>query len=182
VNQSGHPTSRGRVAPLERSWPHTLARDDLTVLKEFLQFLRVTAVNKLADLDDARGRATPLPTSPVMSLMGVVKHLANVERFWISIVAGGRDLADPWEDTEPGDDFRLEPADTIESVAAAYRAEWLRSDEATAGLRADDETRTAAGGKRRTVRWVYAHVVQETARHVGHLDLLREMADGRVGE
>jgi hypothetical protein len=93
------------MLPLERSWPQTFARDELALSREFLQ-LRVTAVNKLAELDTERGRATPLSTSPVMSLMGVIKHLTNA----------------------------------------------------------------------------YAHLIQETARHVGHLDILREMADGRRGE
>lgn len=171
-----------RVRELERSWPETFALDDLTLLKEFLQFLRVTAVNKVAGLDEDDARATPLPTSPSMSVMGVIKHLTNVERFWISIVAAGRDVADPWEGTGAGDDFQLADDDTPADVVAAYRTEWARSDAASIGLRASDETKRPAGDKRRTVRWVYAHLVQETARHVGHLDLLREMADGRVGE
>jgi uncharacterized damage-inducible protein DinB len=174
--------SEPTLQPLDRSWPQTFARDELALLREFLQFLRVTAVNKLADLADEKGRAAPLPTSPLMSLVGVIKHLTAVERFWVSIVAGGREVPDPWEGDDADVDFRLGDQDTIESAVAAYRAQWRSSDEATADLGAGDETRKAAGDKRRTVRWVYAHVIQETARHVGHLDVLREMADGRVGE
>lgn len=168
--------------PLERSWPETWARDELRLQREFLQFLRVTAANKLADLDAPGAAATPLATSPLMSALGVVKHLASVERFWMSIVAGGRDLPDPWAGDDADADFRLSSEDTPATVVAAYQEEWARSDEAIAGVGADEETRTSVGGKRRTVRWVYAHLIQETARHVGHLDLLREMADGRVGE
>lgn len=172
----------GRTQPVDRSWPQTFARDELTLLREFLQFLRATAVNKLAELDTELGRATPLPSSPVMSLMGVIKHLTSVERFWISIVAGGRDLPDPWEGDDADADFRLSDDDTIGSVVAAYRTEWERSDDATAGLQAEDETKELVGDKRRTIRWIYTHLIQETARHVGHLDVLRELADGRTGE
>jgi uncharacterized damage-inducible protein DinB len=175
-------TPDGVTRPLDRSWPQTLARDELTLLREFLQFLRVTAVNKLSELDTDGGRATPLETSPVMSLMGVVKHLTSVERFWISIVAGGRDIPDPWEAGDADDDFRLTAGDTIEGVVRAYQDEWRRSDEAVGDLEPGDETRKLVGDKRRTVRWVYTHLIQETARHVGHLDVLRELADGRVGE
>jgi uncharacterized damage-inducible protein DinB len=139
-------------------------------------------VNKLAELDTDTAGACPLASSPVMSLMGVVKHLTSVERFWISIVAAGRDVPDPWEGDDADADFRLTDEDTVESVVASYRAEWRSSDEATAGMQADDETRKLVGGKRRTVRWVYTHLIQETARHVGHLDVLREIADGRTGE
>lgn len=170
------------VGSLDRSWPQTFADDELTLLREFLQFLRVTAVNKLADLDDVKARATPLPSSPVMSLMGVVKHLTSVERFWVSIVGGGRDLPDPWEGDDAEADFRLSADDTIDGVVAAYRAEWVLSDDSVASLGPGDETRAAAGDKRRTVRWIYTHLIQETARHVGHLDILRELADGSVGE
>ncbi|HEY7874317.1 MAG TPA: DinB family protein [Actinomycetota bacterium] len=167
---------------VDRSWPQTWARDETQLQRQFLQFLRATVVNKIAGLSRADAAATPIPTSPALSLMGIVKHLTSVERFWISIVAGGEDVPDPWADVDADDDFRLSKDDSPASVVAAYRDEWARADAAIAGMSPDEETRKAVGGKRRTVRWIYAHLVQETARHVGHMDLLREMADGAVGE
>jgi uncharacterized damage-inducible protein DinB len=167
---------------LERSWPETWADDELRLLREFLQFLRITAVNKVADLDPDKARATPLVTSPLMSLLGIIKHLTSVERFWVAIVAGGSDAQDPWVSDDADVDFRLTTEDTPANVVEAYRREWTAADEATKGMNAGDETRKTVGGKRRTVRWIYTHLIQETARHVGHLDVLRELADGRVGE
>ena len=171
-----------RSAEVPRSWPETWADDEFRLQREFLQFLRATVVNKLADLDPVKARETPLPSSPLMSLLGIVKHLTSVERFWVSMVAGGADVADPWASDDADIDFRLDEADTPASVVRAYREEWARADASTASMAPGDETTLEVGGKRRTIRWVYTHLIQETARHVGHLDLLRELADGRVGE
>lgn len=161
-----------------RRWPGRLAFDELRLHLDFLQFLRATAVNKVAGLEAEQAVATPLPTSPRMSALGVVKHLTAVERWWLCIEAGGADLPSLWAGT-PDPSWDLTPDDTPASVVAAYRAEWARAEKALRGLGPDDRTRRRAEF---TVRWVVAHVVQETARHVGHLDLLRELADGEVGE
>jgi hypothetical protein len=69
-----------------------------------------------------------------------------------------------------------------ELVVAAYRAEWSRSAEALAGMAPSDRSRRAAGDQIFTVRWILTHLIQETARHVGHLDFLRELAGGETGE
>ncbi|MBE1495049.1 putative damage-inducible protein DinB [Amycolatopsis lexingtonensis] len=161
-----------------RRWPARLAADELRLQLDFLQFLRATAVNKLAGLTTDQAAATPLPTSPRMSALGVVKHLTAVERWWLCIEAGGADLPSLWAGT-PDPSWDLAESDTPESVVAAYRAEWGRAEKALRRLGPDDRTRRRGEF---TVRWVVAHVVQETARHVGHLDVLRELADGEVGE
>ncbi|OXM69826.1 hypothetical protein CF165_07535 [Amycolatopsis vastitatis] len=155
-----------------------MASDELRLQLDFLQFLRATAVNKVAGLPAELAVAAPLPSSPRMSALGVVKHLTAVERWWLCIEAGGADLPSLWAGT-PDPSWDLTPDDTPASVAAAYRAEWARAEKALRGLGPDDRTRRRAEF---TVRWVVAHVVQETARHVGHLDVLRELADGEVGE
>jgi uncharacterized damage-inducible protein DinB len=161
-----------------RSWPARLATDELRLQLDFLQFLRATAVNKLAGLTREQAAATPLPTSPRMSALGVLKHLTAVERWWLSIEAGGADLPSLWAGT-PDPSWDLQPEDTPASVVAAYRAEWARAEKSLRRLGPDDRTRRRSEF---TVRWVLAHVTQETARHVGHLDVLRELADGEVGE
>ncbi len=162
----------------QRSWPARLAFDELRLQLDFLQFLRATAVNKLAGLPLASAVATPLPSSPRLSALGVVKHLTAVERWWLSIEAGGADLPSLWAGS-PDPSWDLTAADTPASVVAAYKAEWGRAEKSLRRLGPDDRTRRRGEF---TVRWVVAHVVQETARHVGHLDLLRELADGEVGE
>jgi len=163
---------------MHRRWPAPVAGDELRLQLDFLEFLRATAVNKLAGLPRSRAAATPLPASPRMSALGVVKHLTAVERWWLAIEAGGADLPSLWAGS-PDPSWDLTPEDNPESVVAAYKAEWARVEKALRGLRPDDRTRRRSEF---TVRWVVAHVVQETARHVGHLDVLRELADGEVGE
>ena len=163
---------------VERSWPDSLAGDELGLHLEFLAFLRATAVNKVAGLSRELAAARPLPSSPRMSALGVLKHLTAVERWWLSIEAGGADLPSLWKGS-PDPSWDLAPEDDPASVAEAYQAEWAHAEKSLAGLKPGDRSRR---GGDFTVRWILEHVVQETARHVGHLDILREMADGEVGE
>lgn len=164
---------------LPRRWPETNAADELILLTEFLTFLRVTAVNKLAGLDRAAAAATPFPASPVFSMLGLIRHLTSVERYWLGIVGGGIDLPNRWESPDRDVDFQLSEQDTPESVVAEYREQWELSKRALAGKDAGD---LSTKDEDKTVRWLLTHVVQETARHVGHLDVLREFADGTTGE
>ncbi|OLT38463.1 hypothetical protein BJF85_08895 [Saccharomonospora sp. CUA-673] len=160
-----------------RRWPDELAHDELRLQWQFLDFLRMTAVGKVSGLDRASAATAPVATSPRLTALGVLKHLTAVERHWISIVVAGADLPSLWPGA-PDPSWDLSDVDTPRSVIAAYRREWGLSAAALTGVSPDDLT--AEG--RHTVRWVLAHVVQETGRHVGHLDLLRELADGSVGE
>ncbi|PRY42329.1 uncharacterized protein DUF664 [Umezawaea tangerina] len=162
----------------ERRWPETCATDESRLLWEFLTFLRITAVTKVEGLDREQAAATPIPTSPVVSAMGVLKHLTAVERYWLTIVGGGSDLPKLW-DSHPESSWTFGDDETPESVIADYRAEWELAGKALEG-RAPDEP--AAADDTRTVRWLLVHLTQETARHVGHLDFLRELADGAKGE
>ncbi len=161
----------------DRRWPDELATDELRLQLDFLQFLRETAVGKVAALTHALATAAPLATSPRTTALGVIKHLTAAERYWISITAAGADLPSLWQGS-PDPSWNLSDTDTPHAVVAAYQAEWAHSADALAGKEPAD---LAAGG-RRTIRWIMAHINQETARHVGHLDLLRELADGEVGE
>jgi Protein of unknown function (DUF664) len=164
-----------------RAWPTAAADDELRLSTEFLTFLRLTAVAKVEGLSRADATAAPIGTSPVVSALGVLKHLTAVERWWLSIEAGGVELPSLWG-ADADASWLIDDDETVESVVADYRAEWDRSARALEGLRPDDRTRGDHDGNGRTVRWVLAHLVQETARHVGHLDFLRELADGEKGE
>lgn len=143
---------------------------------QFLDFLRETAVMKVDGLTREQAAAAPIATSPKLTALGVLKHLVAVERYWLAIAGAGLALPSLWEGS-PDPSWDLEPADTPESLIKAYRAEWTNAeslkDRAPDALAADEKF---------TVRWILAHVAQETARHVGHLDLLRELADGQTGE
>ncbi|MBM7774576.1 putative damage-inducible protein DinB [Actinokineospora baliensis] len=163
----------------DRTWPRTDADDELRLQWEFLTFLRATALIKATGLTPAQASATPWPTSPVMSVLGVLKHLTAVERYWITRTAGGSDAPTLWSPDDVNAEWRLRPEDTPSAVITAYRAEWAIAERAIEGLTPGDHTRRDPD---RTVRWVLTHVIQETARHVGHLDILREHLDGTTGE
>jgi uncharacterized protein DUF664 len=113
-------------------------------------------------------------------VVGVVKHLAGVERFWFSIDFAGLDLAHPRAEADPHGGFRLQDGERLVDVVASYQAECQRSREIVAGASLEDRAR--GEGMRFTSRYGLAHMVEETARHCGHLDLLREAIDGQRGE
>ncbi|SES45772.1 DinB family protein [Actinokineospora terrae] len=163
----------------DRAWPRTDASDELRLQWEFLAFLRATALIKASGLTPAQAIETPLPGSPTMSVLGLLKHLTAVERHWLTRVAGGSDAPLLWDPDDVHAEWRPTPTDTLTAVTAAYRAEWTTADTAMSGLTPDDPARA---DPTRTVRWTLTHVIQETARHVGHLDLLREHLDGTTGE
>ncbi|NKE56988.1 DUF664 domain-containing protein [Lentzea sp. PSKA42] len=161
---------------MTRTWPTNLATDEGVLAWEFLDFLRKTAVVKVDGLTRDQAAAAPISTSPKLTALGVLKHLVAVERYWLCIAGAGLDLPSLWEGS-PDPSWDLTDDDTPESLIQAYREEWTNAE----ALKKLDADATAADGER-TVRWILAHVAQETARHVGHLDLLRELADGQTGE
>ncbi len=150
-------------------------RDTLTGL---LDYLRATVLHKVAGLTHEQAFSRPVPAS-ALTPAGLVKHLTGVERFWFSIDFAGHDLPWPWTGDHP-DSFALAPADTLAGLVAAYRAECARSAAAIEGAALDDRAR--AEGNSFTLRYALGHLIQETARHCGHLDLLRESIDGQTGE
>jgi len=143
-----------------------------------LDFLRSTVVWKAAGLTDEQARRRILAPS-ALSVASIVKHLTCVERFWFSIDFAGLDLPHPWTADDPHGCFRLDPGDTIEGLVAAYEAECERSRQAIEGSALDEVAR--AEGMGFTLRFALAHMIEETARHCGHLDLLREHLDGLTG-
>ncbi|WP_394616591.1 DinB family protein [Lentzea sp. JNUCC 0626] len=161
---------------MTRTWPEKLATDEAALAWEFLDFLRKTAVLKVDGLTREQAAAAPIATSPGLTALGLLKHLTAVERYWLCIAGAGLDLPSLWQG-DPDPSWHLEDDDTPASLIQAYREEWAHA-EAVKKLSPD----TVAADGERTVRWILAHVAQETARHVGHLDLLRELADGQTGE
>jgi Protein of unknown function (DUF664) len=165
--------------PRPRDWPDRRATLADSVIA-FLDFVRITCVNKLAGLSEEQARETPLANSPVMSPLGLLKHLTAVQRQHIQIHIGGRDLPSLWRADDTEFDFRLGPDDTIESVVAAFDAEWERSRETLAGI--DLESPITAYGQPNRAGRLLVDVLQESARHLGHLDIVRELIDGAKGE
>jgi uncharacterized damage-inducible protein DinB len=156
--------------------------DERTMLTEFLDLHRATVHRKVAGLsaDDAWRRFVPSLTSAA----GIVKHLGYVEQGWFRVrLAGETGLAVPWTDENPDADFERADGDTLESLLEVYARQCDRSREITASMQLDDlAAAPGRDGRRTTLRWVLVHMIEETARHNGHLDLVRELIDGQTGE
>lgn len=152
-------------------------------LEAFLDDQRDAVVRKASGVseDDARRRLGPSATS----LGGVVKHLRWVELGWFQGGVGQRDDAElptpPWTDDDPDADFRLEPDETLAGLIEGYLHQCRQSRE-TAARYPIDHTFSDGHSNRKTLRWVYLHMIEETARHAGHVDILREQIDGTVGD
>ena len=148
-------------------------------LTQLLDFLRATVAGKATGLTDEQASERSVAASE-LTVIGVVKHLTGVERFWFSIDFADLDVAWPWTDDDAHGNFRLTEADTTQSTLEAYAAECERSNEIIALH--DLDTVAQAEGMHFTLRYALAHLIEETARHCGHLDLLRESLDGVRGE
>jgi uncharacterized damage-inducible protein DinB len=161
----------------------TAVADERTVLEAFLDYQREAVLRKVRGLseEDARRRLVASATTPG----GIVKHLRWVEMNWFQRVLAGRPHADlptpPWTDEDPDADFRLEPDERLDQVIAEYEAECARSRQTAAGHSLDDTGQHRRLGKV-SLRWIYVHMIEETARHAGHADILREQIDGTTGD
>jgi uncharacterized damage-inducible protein DinB len=158
------------------------AWDERTTLLTMLQYTRDVAAAKCRDLAAEHVATAPLDTSPLTTIGGIVNHLRWVEHSWIeNRFVGGPDLG-PWTDESPDQEF-IDGAETpIEQTLAAYAEQAARTDRIIEGLDLDDRSATPMrGGEPPTLRWVVLHLIEENARHNGHLDILREMADGTTG-
>jgi uncharacterized damage-inducible protein DinB len=159
------------------------AWDERTTLLAMLQYTRDTAAEKCRELADEHVGAAPLPGSPLMTLGGVVNHLRWVEHSWIeNRFVGGPDLG-PWTDEEPDREFSLGATNPLAQTLAEYVEQAERTDAIIAGLDLDDRSATPfRSGEHPTLRWVILHLIEENSRHNGHLDILRELADGQTGD
>lgn len=129
-------------------------------------------------VDDEAVRRPFVPSGT--SLLGLVKHLAHVERYWYQRVIAGRDVAVPWMDGDTGADWRFDASETRADVVAFYEAEVAESRGIHAGLTDPDAT-VDEDGEPVSVRRILIHMVEEVARHCGHADIIRELIDGTTG-
>jgi uncharacterized damage-inducible protein DinB len=149
----------------------TPTEDERAALLHFLYAQRHAAVAVVEGLSDAEARTSVVPSG--WTPLSMIVHLAGVERHWFAFVLG-RDLA-PARPGTPG---------TLDDAVAGYRAEIERSDRLLAGFDLSEPPAVVPEelpGEILTVRDVVLHVIEEVARHAGHLDLARELIDGRTG-
>jgi hypothetical protein len=137
---------------------------------------------KLEGLDDEQLRRPMTPSGT--NLLGLVKHLAAVEYGWFCDTFGRPHETfsyDPNDDDQTDADLRIEPDETTADILALYARACAASDEAIAEV--DIETIGIAWyGADVTMRWVLIHMIEETARHAGHADIVRELIDGAIGD
>ena len=159
------------------------AWDERTTLLTLLQYTRDTAAEKCRGLDAAGASAAPLPGSPAMTIGGVVNHLRWVEHSWIEARFVGAPDRGSWTDESPDQEFLDGAALALDEVLAGYVEQARLTDEIVRGLDLDARSVTPLRtGERPTLRWVLLHLIEESARHNGHLDLLRELHDGATGD
>jgi len=159
--------------------------EERDALEAWVDYHRDTLLWKCAGLtaEQLKRRAVPPST---LSLLGLVRHMTEVERWWFRMHAGGEDLDFPYSNDEyPNADFDdLDDADAAADLEA-FRTEVEASRAATRGRALDDVVQSR--GHRREgnmfdLRWIYLHMLEEYARHNGHADLLRESIDGVTGD
>ncbi|MFI8321338.1 DinB family protein [Streptomyces sp. NPDC085529] len=166
----------------ERVWPATTT-GERQALEQWLEFHRATLAMKCADLTDEQLRTASVPPSS-LNLLGLVRHMAEVERGWFRKVLGGEET--PWlyaTDEDFDRDIHTTDADTYAEAYATWQGEIAHARELAARHDLDD---LGAGAHHRTgdlinLRWIYLHMIEEYARHNGHADLLRERIDGATG-
>ncbi|MFC9223400.1 DinB family protein [Streptomyces hygroscopicus] len=164
----------------ERPEPPRTA-DERTSLEGWLDFHRATLARKCQGLDDAQLREASAPPSG-LTLLGLVRHMAEVERSWFRRVLAQEDAPPIWySDEDPDGDFRVTGEDTAKDCFAVWREEIARAKEAAAGRHLDDVVARPGRGDY-SLRWIYLHMIEEYARHNGHADLIRERIDGATGD
>jgi uncharacterized damage-inducible protein DinB len=151
------------------------------MLEAWLDFHRTTLLLKAEGVDEAGRKARPVRTS-MLSLHGLVRHMADVERSWFQRVLTREPGVPDLFYVADVEDSDLAPLDGAvwEDDLAAWLAECDQSRLTAGGRGLDDEGLTRSG-KPCTLRWIYVHMIEEYARHNGHADLIRELVDGEVG-
>jgi uncharacterized damage-inducible protein DinB len=142
--------------------------------RAWLTHLRAGAVFKLEDLDDEQLRWRPTPGAN--SLGQIVVHLGYAERLWLRAVFAAEAMDMSWR----AHMFDLPAGWSVDDVVAFYRAETAAAD-AVLDRAASFDLPSAAEMRPTTLRWVVVHLIEETARHLGHMDITRELLDGRTG-
>ncbi|WP_229669983.1 DinB family protein [Microlunatus endophyticus] len=175
VRNSLRSTDEPRHCAKTDDWATTAGERD--ALETFLDQYRAIVVWKLAGLsDDQAGRKL---VESGTTLGGIVKHLRHVEEAWFVNALDGVPRPE-WRDTDPEWQYRMEPGEMLAGLIADYESACATSRRIAAGRGLDDLAQHPRLGEL-SLRWVYLHMIEETARHAGHLDILREQIDGRTG-
>jgi hypothetical protein len=146
--------------------------DERTTLLALLEYQRESLIDKVQGLDAGAATAVSVPSGT--TLLWLIQHLASAETRWMVYRYLGE---------EPrGDDAGAAPTGTVDHAVAEYRRAAQRTDAIVIGADSLDRLCVTTGSESPvSLRWVVAHLLEETARHAGHADILRELTDGRTG-
>jgi hypothetical protein len=158
--------------------------DEPTMLREWLAYHRGTLAWKCGGLTDEQLRTASIPPS-TLTLLGLLRHLTDVERWWVrEVFEGTEDVAGYSSDEHPDGDFDLITDTPVDEVWARWRREHAHLDRILQTQPSLDTLSaiTTRHGEQPSLRWILLHLIEEYARHNGHADLLREQIDGLTGE
>jgi uncharacterized damage-inducible protein DinB len=168
------------IAPEVDRVDDLLAAPERQSLEGWLTWHRSTLLVKCAGLTGEQLCERSVPPSS-LSLLGLVRHMAYVERAWFRIRFGGQDLEWLWSKDQDHDaDFNDTDPSLAASDFATFSAECELADEAARGHSLDETFELR--GEKLDLRWIYIHMIEEYARHNGHADFLRERIDGVTGD
>jgi uncharacterized damage-inducible protein DinB len=154
-------------------FPETTS-DERDLLLRWLRYLRGAVMRKAEGVSDADARWRP--DNRLISLLGIVTHLANVEWRWVDGGILGEQVSRAEEEFQPGTER------SIEGALAAYRERQIKTDAIVSAAPSLTEPCRGWDGEGKDLRWVLLHLINETARHAGHADAVRELIDGLTGE
>jgi len=166
-----------------RDEPPRSLEEPRDILLQQLSYYRATLLAKLDGLspDQLTGSILPSGWSP----LGLLKHLVFVERRWMQWGFEADQVVDPWGDHDPNSEgWLVTPDDTVPELTAKLTAIAARTEATVQTAELTERARLGGrfSGDPPTLGWILAHLLQEYARHVGHLDVVRELIDGSVGE
>jgi uncharacterized damage-inducible protein DinB len=153
--------------------PPRLVADEITTVRRLLQFQRESLVRKVADVSDEDARRSPVSSGT--SLLWLMKHMSRAERIWVMGRFSGMEGSVP--------DDAVESGDTLAAAVVDYQQTWREVDEIVLSASGLDERARISDSESRGVnlRWILMHLLEETSRHAGHADILRELLDGSTG-
>ncbi|MEU7110733.1 DinB family protein [Streptomyces sp. NPDC046182] len=159
--------------------------DERTQLTTFLDYARDTARAKCEGVTAEDARKAPLPGSPLMTMCGLINHLRWVEYYWMQVVFLGEENVGPLTeatDDDPDPEMRIAVDIPLPQLLAEYEEQSDRYRRLVSDLDLNATAkRPIRSGRHVDLRWVILHLIEETSRHNGHLDIVRELVDGRTG-
>lgn len=172
------------MSPLVR--PHRteplVASNEEETLWSMLNYYRLTLVTKCAGLSDRDLCTRAVPPSN-LSLLGLLRHMSDVEVYWFSLIFAGVEAKPPFDPENIGNDFDNPSQVSGDDVLEIFRQCVSRSNELVTGTDLDALSVNERGSQGKVnLRFIVVHLIEEYARHCGHADLLREVLDGETGD